>query len=211
MGGDSNKKLLFSVKVGKSYKNKGWALNREAAISLFPKISYEEECDIVLDGIPSKAKVNIVPRIFYNKNEKIVNHLKNLADEGVERVDLELLLNHDEYIGNPETDNLLIEINNLNQELENKDYEINNLKDEIKYFKSFESKNKDVELLKLHEQIDELKKIIEDQESELDNLFNSVIQLEIDNEESFKKRRFYEEENKKLNRKLDKLFEIMSE
>ena len=211
MGGDSNKKLLFSVKVGKSYKNKGWALNREAAISLFPKISYEEECDIVLDGIPSKAKVNIVPRIFYNKNEKIVNHLKNLADEGVERVDLELLLNHDEYIGNPETDNLLIEFNNLNQELENKDYEINNLKDEIKYLKSFESKNKDVELLKLHEQIDELKKIIEDQESELDNLFNSVIQLEIDNEESFKKRRFYEEENKKLNRKLDKLFEIMSE
>ena len=59
--------------------------------------------------------------------------------------------------------------------------------------------------------ISELKKIIANQENEIDSLFNSVIQLELDNEESFKKRAYYEDEYKKLNKKLERLFEVLVE
>lgn len=207
---ESSKSLLFSVKVGKSYKNKGWALNRDSAVILIPKLSYEEECDIILDGIPSKARFNIVPRIFYNKNENLKRHLKKLSDEGVERVDLELLLNHDDLNFDFETENLLADINKLNHELQNKNFEISDLKNEVKYLKSFDN-NKDEELIKLHDEIDELKSIINHQDKEIDELFGTIIQLELDNEESYKKRVFYEGENKKLIDKLDKLLEIVNE
>lgn len=202
--------LLFSVKVGKSYKNKGWAINRESATMLFPKISYEDECDIIVDGIKSKAKLNIVPRIFYNKNDNLINHLKQLSDEGVDRVDLELLLNHDTLSNDYEVNKLLMDINNLNHQLHEIKSENIKLHDELKYMQSFDN-DKDEELEKLHNEIFNLKKIITNQDNELDNLFNSIIQLEIDNEESFKKRIYYEQENKKLNKKLEKVYELLNE
>lgn len=206
---ESNQSLLFSVKVGKSYKNRGWALNRESAVSLVPKVSYEEECDILVDGIPAKARFNIVPRIFYNNNQSIVNHLKKLSDEGVERVDLELLLNHNQSIESFEATELLEDINKLNHQLHHKDLEIAELKNQVKYFKSFEN-NKDEELEKLHKEISDLKDVIRNQDNEIDSLFNSIIQLELDNDESFKQRAYYEEENKKLNKKLEKLLDVLS-
>lgn len=206
---ESNQSLLFSVKVGKSYKNRGWALNRESAVSLVPKVSYEDECDILVDGIPAKARFNIVPRIFYNSNQNIVDHLKKLSDEGVERVDLELLLNHNDSIDSSEVTRLLEDINKLNHQLTHKDLEISELKDQVKYFKSFEN-NKDEELEKLHKEISDLKNIIINQDNEIDSLFNSIIQLELDNDESFKQRAYYEEENKKLNKKIEKLLDVLS-
>ena len=153
---ESSKSLLFSVKVGKSYKNKGWALNRDSTIILIPKLSYEDECDIVVDGIHSKAKFNIVPRIFYNKNEDLKRHLKKLADDGIDRIDLELLLNHDDLNFDLETERLLVDINKLNHELQEKDSKISNLKNEIKYLKSFDN-DEDEELINLHNEIEELK------------------------------------------------------
>lgn len=207
---ESSKSLLFSVKVGKSYKNKGWALNRDSTIILIPKLSYEDECDIVVDGIHSKAKFNIVPRIFYNKNEDLKRHLKKLADDGIDRIDLELLLNHDDLNFDLETERLLVDINKLNHELQEKDSKISNLKNEIKYLKSFDN-DEDEELINLHNEIEELKTIINHQDKEIDELFGTIIQLELDNEESYKKRVFYEEENKKLNDKLEKLLEIVNE
>ena len=206
---ESNRSLSFSVKVGKSYKNKGWALNRESSAILFPKLSYEDECDIIVDGIHSKARLNVVPRIFYNNNPTLINHLKKLSDEGIDRIDLELLLNHDNLINDFELNDLLIENNNLNHELQDKDFEIIKLNEEIRYLKSFKN-GKDEELEMLHSEISELKNIIRNQDTELDNLFSSIIQLELDNEESFKKRENNEEENKKLNKKLEKLYEALN-
>lgn len=92
--GDIMDELNVSVKVGKSYKNRGWALNRASTYDLIPFLPYEEECDIVVDGIPAKAHFNILPRIFYKNTEKeLMNHLKNLSENSVDRVELKLLLN----------------------------------------------------------------------------------------------------------------------
>ena len=86
--------LNVSVKVGKSYKNRGWALNRASTYELIPILPYEKECDIIVDGIPAKAHFNILPRIFYKNTEKeLMNHLKNLSENSVDRVELKLLLN----------------------------------------------------------------------------------------------------------------------
>ena len=94
---DNQNKIIFSVKVGKSYKNRGWAIPRQSAIDLLPILPYEEECDIIVDGIHAKAHFNILPRIFYNKNEfELSDYLKKLSDEDPnDRVNLELLLNKD--------------------------------------------------------------------------------------------------------------------
>ena len=207
---NTDDRLFFSVKVGKSYKNRGWALSRESAVSLIPKISYEDECDVIIDGIPAKARLNIVPRIFYNKNPDIVNHLKKLSNDNVERVDLELLLNHDDCFYDFETKKLLTQVNNVNYELQNKNTKLCLLKDEITCLQSFKRNNNE-ELVKLHNEIDNLKNIISNQDNEIKNLFNLIVKLEEDNEESFKKIKYYEDENKSLNRKLEKLLEVINE
>ena len=53
-------RLIFSVKIGKSYKNRGWAIIRDSTYDLIPKLPYEDNCDIIVDGIPTTAKLNLL-------------------------------------------------------------------------------------------------------------------------------------------------------
>ena len=97
-------RLTFSVKIGKSYKNRGWSIIRDTTYDLIPKLEYEDDCDIIADGIRTTGKLNLLPRIFYDKNEKIVNHLKKLAKTNSEgRIDVQLLLNKHNPLDNDET------------------------------------------------------------------------------------------------------------
>ncbi len=114
----SNKynKLIFSVKVGKSYKNRGWSIFRDSTYDLIPKLPYEDECDIIVDGIPTTAKFNLLPRIFYNKTDDIVNHLENLAKKNPNsRINVELLLNKENIDSNDKYDVSTNEIFNKNR------------------------------------------------------------------------------------------------
>lgn len=124
-------KIIFSPKVGKSYKNHGWSVSRELSLDLIPKISYEDECDIIVDGIQSKARLNIQPRIFYNNDEiELIQHLKNLAKrDSDEKVTLELLLNHGNDFKQKiyQVDEYQIEIDQLNYLNKQKKIELDNL------------------------------------------------------------------------------------
>lgn len=91
---DEVDKLIFSVKVGKSYKNRGWSLIRDSTYDLVSKLPYEDNCDIVVDGIPTTGKLNLLPRIFYDKTDNVVQHLEKLANINPnDRINVELLLN----------------------------------------------------------------------------------------------------------------------
>ena len=70
--------LSFPVTVGKSYKNKGWAVKRSHLDSFVPKIPYENECTIFVEGIEIKGKLNIHTRLFYFTNEKLSSYLEIL-------------------------------------------------------------------------------------------------------------------------------------
>lgn len=111
---DEGDRLTFSVKIGKSYKNKGWSIIRDTTYDLFPKLPYEEECGIIVDGIPTKGKLNLLPRIFYSKDDNVINHLKELADENPNgRINVELLLNKDHVDPQLQIDELNSKISDL--------------------------------------------------------------------------------------------------
>ena len=85
--------LSFPVTVGKSYKNKGWAVKRGYLDSFVPKIPYEKECTIFVEGIEIKGKLNIHTRLFYFTNQKLSSYLEKLSSidpKTQAKVDLEL-------------------------------------------------------------------------------------------------------------------------
>lgn len=159
--------LNVSVKVGKSYKNRGWALKRASTFELIPLLPYEEECDIIVDGIPAKAHFNILPRIFYKKTEKeLMSHLKMLSDNSVERVELKLLLNksNDSYMSIKVYEEQINELENnlkINKEFIN-DLQNENLSllKELRDYKSQSHVNSSVDendINKLKQEISDLK------------------------------------------------------
>lgn len=91
--------LSFPVNVGKSYKNKGWAVKRSYLDSFVPIIPYEKECTVFVEGIEIKGKINIHTRLFYFTNKKLSSFLEKLylIDPKTQaKIDLEL--NHGKYI-----------------------------------------------------------------------------------------------------------------
>lgn len=117
-------KLIFSVKVGKSFKNRGWAIIRDSTYDLIPRLPYEDECDIIVDGIPTTARFNLLPRLFYDKTDDVVSHLEKLAKKNPEsRINVELLLNKEsvDSINNEHniSYNDIFNLKNENKELQN--------------------------------------------------------------------------------------------
>lgn len=82
--------INFHVTVGKSYKNKGWAVKRSYLNTFVPEIPYEKECALYIEEIKIPAKINIHTRLFYFKNNELSDYLKELAD-----IDEKALLNID--------------------------------------------------------------------------------------------------------------------
>lgn len=133
-------KLIFNVKVGKSYKNRGWSVIREETKSLVPLLPYEDSCDIIVDGIPAKAHFNLLPRIFLNNPEdKLRNHLKELHDQNPDdRINVELILNKENIndSNNKDLNHAINEIKRLNNKLEILSKENKKLKKELDKQKS---------------------------------------------------------------------------
>jgi len=121
-------KLVFSVKIGKSFKNRGWSIIRDTTYDLIPKLPYEDDCDIIVDGIATTGKLNLLPRIFYTKTDNVVSHLEELAKVNPDgRIDVELLLNKD----NPLQDSKEA-ISNLNNEIDRLNKEVSTLNNDLR-------------------------------------------------------------------------------
>ena len=91
--------LSFPVTVGKSYKNKGWAVKRSHLDSFVPKIPYENECTIFVEGIEIKGKLNIHTRLFYFTNEKLSSYLEKLYSiDPKTQAKIDLELNNGKYV-----------------------------------------------------------------------------------------------------------------
>lgn len=87
----SSDSILTQVTVGKSYSSKGWALNKYDVESLVP-LDSEGEYSVTVDGIPSKASLQVNPRLFYKSND-LKEHLAQLAEEDdKQKVPLEIFV-----------------------------------------------------------------------------------------------------------------------
>ena len=131
-----SKSLKFSVKFNeKSISSKGWSIKRECTYDLIPQLPYEEECDIIFDGITAKARLNIQPRLFYRKNQTdLVNHIEHLVSQGKDgRIEVEMLLNKDNASEN--IDELYEEYNQLKYATHLNTFEIEKLNEKITFLK----------------------------------------------------------------------------
>ena len=130
------KSLEFSVKFNeKSITSKGWSIKREYTYDLIPKLPYEEECDIIFDGVKAKARLNIQPRLFYRNNQiELVNHIEHLiAESEHDRIQIEMLLNKSEDV--TDIDELYDEINQLKYANHINSFEIEKLNERINFLK----------------------------------------------------------------------------
>lgn len=92
-----HKSLIFSGKLENAISNRGWSVSREVILPILPKLSYEEECDIIVEGVQAKARLNLEPRLFFRLSQKeLVKCLEDLINgENPERVEVEILLNQE--------------------------------------------------------------------------------------------------------------------
>lgn len=72
--------LEFPVTVGKSYKNRGWAVKRSYLNDFIQYSDFEKECNFLVCGKEVSGKINIHTRLFYFTNEELSNYLRKLYD-----------------------------------------------------------------------------------------------------------------------------------
>ena len=90
--------IKFPVTVGKSYKNKGWAVKRSYLVDLVPILPYEKACKVFLNGIEIVGKLNVHTRLFYSKNEELIDYLKKLYSiDPNTQTRIDFCLNHGIY------------------------------------------------------------------------------------------------------------------
>ena len=93
-----NSRATFFVTVGKSYKNRGWAVKRSYLYSLIPQLPYEKQCIVFIEDFKVPASLNIHTRFFYFKNEELSNYLKVLSNiDTKSQVQIEFDLEHGIY------------------------------------------------------------------------------------------------------------------
>lgn len=115
--------LDFSFKIGTSYKHGFLVLTRDETEELIPHLPYEDECDVVFDGIKAKIKLNVLLRLSITAgNDELREHLKELSEiDPSQRASISFMLNKEE--DNPLNFNLEDEILKLEKQLD----EINSL------------------------------------------------------------------------------------
>lgn len=96
----------FPVTVGKSYKNRGWAIKRGHLERFVPRLPYERECVILVNGRPISGKINIHTRLFYFKDEMLSDFLERLYEiDPKTQTRIDLILEHGVYKFNSDLTN----------------------------------------------------------------------------------------------------------
>jgi len=99
--------IEFPVTIGKSYKNRGWAVKRDHLIRFVPKIPYEKECIILANGRPITGKINIHTRLFYFQDDLLSDYLEKLYEiDPKTQTRIDLKLNHGTYKLNKNLDDI---------------------------------------------------------------------------------------------------------
>lgn len=121
--------LDFSFKIGTSYKHGFLVLTRDETEDLIPHLPYEDECDVIFDGIKAKIKLNVLLRLSITSgNEELRGYLKELSDiDPNKRATISFLLNNEE--DNPLSFNPHEQISILEKQLEDANKEISFLKE----------------------------------------------------------------------------------
>ena len=96
--------LKTDLPVGKSYKSKGWRINRDVTSKFIPLNEYSGIYDIVVDHIPSSAILDVQTRIFY-RSDQLSTHLKELHDSNPkQRVNAKIIFDEDLILFDLKTD-----------------------------------------------------------------------------------------------------------
>lgn len=140
---------------------------------------YEDTCDIIVDGIPTTARLNLLPRIFYTKTDDIVNHLENLANTNPNgRINVELLLNKENNdISKSEYNISYNEAFNL----KNENFELKTSNEELREILTYmDHENKDyiekfARINKIFEDLDDIDITLD----ELSTINNSTLRIKI--------------------------------
>lgn len=93
---DISKKILrVPITLSKDMKHSGWVVPRAETLDLIPKLSYENECDVIIDDIPAKARLSILFRLFFRRKEEIglAEYLDNITTGKDAEIDMQILLN----------------------------------------------------------------------------------------------------------------------
>lgn len=69
--------IFTDVKVGKSFKNRGWHLKKQDFNELIPISNYEGNCDIEIDNIRVPARIIMDLTLFYS-DKTVSKHLEEL-------------------------------------------------------------------------------------------------------------------------------------
>ena len=94
--------IEFPVTVGRSYKNRGWAITRSHLGDFVPNLPYEEECVVLVNGRPITGKINVHTRLFYFKDELVSDYLEKLYEiDPKTQTRIDLKLEHGKYKLNP--------------------------------------------------------------------------------------------------------------
>ena len=117
--------LNFSFKIGTSYKHGFLVLTRDETEDLIPHLPYEEECDVIFDGIKAKIKLNVLLRLSITSgNEELREHLKELSEiDPNKRANISFLLNKEEnnplnFISQEKSLELQKELDDLSKDIE---------------------------------------------------------------------------------------------
>ena len=116
--------LDFSFKIGTSYKHGFLVLTRDETEDLIPHLPYEDECDVIFDGIKAKIKLNVLLRLsITGGNDELREHLKELSEiDPKKRANITLLLNKEDenplnFISQEHALELKKELDDLSEEI----------------------------------------------------------------------------------------------
>lgn len=136
--------VKVSFKIGTSYKHGFLVLTRSETEDIIPHLPYEEECEVIFDGIKAKIKLNVLLRLSLTKgNEELRNKLEELSlINPNRRSNIAMLLNKEDENPIFNTIKLKQELADANKEIA----ELNNIIEKLvninkKYEKLLNEKN----------------------------------------------------------------------
>lgn len=136
--------VKVSFKIGTSYKHSFLVLTRNETKDIIPHLPYEDECDVIFDGIKAKIKLNVLLRLSLTKgNEELRNKLEELSlINPNRRSNIAMLLNKEDENPISNTIKLKQELDAANKEIA----ELNNIIEKLvninkKYEKLLNDKN----------------------------------------------------------------------
>lgn len=98
---DVSKRILrVPITLSKDKKHEGWVVPRAETYELIPKLSYERGCDVLIDGIPARARLSILFRLFFSRNKEniLAEYLDDITDGEEAEIDMQILLNSNEFL-----------------------------------------------------------------------------------------------------------------